>query len=97
MAKGKDKPAGKGHNRQGGIDNEKLRNVVERIEKLQEEKQAIQGDISDVFGEAKGNGFDVKALREIIKIRKQDTAEREEHETIVDTYKRALGMAPEFE
>lgn len=70
-----------------------LRAFIERIEKLAEEKQSIADDIKDVFAEAKGTGFDVKALREIIKLRRQDMAERQEHEAIVDLYKAALGMA----
>jgi len=71
---------------------DQLRAFIERIERLEEEKKAIADDIRDVFGEAKGNGFDVKALRAVIKLRKQDTDERREHETIVDTYLHALGM-----
>ena len=84
--------AGKGHNRVGGIAADDLRTIIARIEKPTDEKQAIQGDISDVYGEAKGRGFDVRALREIVKIRKLDASEREERETILDTYMHALGM-----
>lgn len=76
---------------------EQLRTIVQRIEKLNEEKDAITADIRDVYAEAKGNGFDVKALREIVRLRKQDAADREEHELILDTYRRALGMIPELE
>ncbi len=72
---------------------EQLQSIVERIERLSEEKQAITDDIKDVYAEAKGNGFDTKALRQIIKIRKQDRAEREEMEAIVTLYEQALGMA----
>jgi len=83
-----------GHN---SIAAEELRSIIQRIEKLTEEKQAIQGDITDVYGEAKGRGFDTRAIREIIKIRKMDSADREEREAILDVYKNALGMLPETE
>jgi len=69
-----------------------LKAIIERIEKLEEEKKAISDDIKDVYGEAKGNGFDVKALRTIIRMRKQDADERQEQETILETYLQALGM-----
>jgi uncharacterized protein (UPF0335 family) len=69
-----------------------LKTYIERIERLEEEKAAIAGDIKDVFGEAKGRGYDTKALREIIRDRKRDANELMEHETIVETYKAALGM-----
>jgi len=69
-----------------------LKAIIERIEKLEEEKKAISDDIKDVYGEAKGNGFDVKALRTIIRMRKQVADERQEQETILETYMQALGM-----
>jgi uncharacterized protein (UPF0335 family) len=69
-----------------------LKAVVERIERLEEEKKAIADDIRDVYAEAKGNGFDVKALRTIVRLRKQDKTERQEHEAILETYMHALGM-----
>ncbi|MGZ8299907.1 MAG: DUF2312 domain-containing protein [Rhodoplanes sp.] len=69
-----------------------LKAVVERIERLEEEKKAIADDIRDVYAEAKGNGYDVKALRTIIRLRKQDKTERQEHEAILETYMHALGM-----
>lgn len=69
-----------------------LKAFVERVERLEEEKKAIADDIRDVYAEAKSNGFDVKALRAIVRLRKQDTAERLEHEAIIDTYMHALGM-----
>ena len=69
-----------------------LKAFVERIERLEEEKKAIADDIRDVYAEAKGNGFDVKALRTIVRLRKQDADERREHETILETYMHALGM-----
>ncbi|MCS0497531.1 DUF2312 domain-containing protein [Ancylobacter mangrovi] len=71
---------------------DQLKAFIERIERLEEEKKAIADDIKDVFAEAKGNGFDTKALREILKIRKQDADQRAEHEAIVDLYMQALGM-----
>jgi uncharacterized protein (UPF0335 family) len=71
---------------------DQLKAFVERIEKLEEEKKAISDDIRDVFAEAKGNGFDVKALRAVIRLRKQDKDERAEQEAILDTYLHALGM-----
>jgi uncharacterized protein (UPF0335 family) len=69
-----------------------LKAFVERIERLEEEKKAIADDIKDVFAEAKGTGFDVKALRTIIRMRKQDKDERQEQEAILDLYLQALGM-----
>jgi len=69
-----------------------LKAFVERIERLEEEKKAIADDIRDVYAEAKGNGFDVKALRAIVRLRKQDKDERAEQETILQTYMLALGM-----
>ena len=69
-----------------------LKAFVERIERLEEEKRAIADDVRDVYAEAKANGFDSRALREIVRLRKQDVDERREHETIVETYMQALGM-----
>lgn len=69
-----------------------LKAIVERIERLEEEKKSLADEIRDVYAEAKGNGFDVKALRSIIRMRKQDTAERAEHQAIIDNYMSALGM-----
>lgn len=71
---------------------DQLKAIIERVERLEEEKKAISDDIKDVFAEAKGNGFDVKALRTIIRMRKQDADERAEQETILETYLQALGM-----
>jgi uncharacterized protein (UPF0335 family) len=71
---------------------DQLKAIVERIERLEEEKKATGDDIRDVYAEAKGNGFDVKALRAIIRLRKMDAGERAEHETILETYLQALGM-----
>ena len=69
-----------------------LKSVVERIERLEEEKKALSGDIKDVYAEAKANGFDTKALRKVVQLRKQDMAERREEEAILATYMAALGM-----
>lgn len=71
---------------------EQLRTIIERIERLEEEKKTIADEIKDVFSEAKANGFDTKAIKSIIKIRKKDEAERTEEEIILDTYMKALGM-----
>jgi uncharacterized protein (UPF0335 family) len=71
---------------------DQLKSIVERIERLEEEKKTISDDIRDIYAESKGNGFDVKALRTIIRLRKQDPNERQEQETILETYMRALGM-----
>jgi uncharacterized protein (UPF0335 family) len=71
---------------------DQLKAIIERIERLEEEKKTISDDIRDVYAEAKGNGFDTKALRTIIRMRKQDANERAEQETILETYMQALGM-----
>jgi uncharacterized protein (UPF0335 family) len=71
---------------------DQLKAIIERIERLEEEKKAISDDIRDVYAESKGNGYDVKALRTIVRLRKQDPNERQEQETIIETYMQALGM-----
>jgi uncharacterized protein (UPF0335 family) len=71
---------------------DQLKAFVERVEKLEEEKKAIADDIRDVYAEAKVNGFDVKALRSVVRLRKQDVNERKEQEAILETYLHALGM-----
>jgi len=71
---------------------QQLLSIIERIERLEEDKRAIVDDIKEIFDEAKGNGFDVKALRTIVRLRKQDKQMREEFEAILDTYMHALGM-----
>ena len=76
----------------GPIAADRLKSFVERIEKLEEERKAISGDIRDVYSEAKGVGYDVKTMRKIISIRKVDAAERDEQEQLLDVYKHALGM-----
>ncbi len=78
---------------ESGVAAEELKQFVERIEHLEEEKKAIADDIKDVFAELKGRGFDVKAIRSILRIRKQDHSERQEQEAILELYMTALGMA----
>jgi uncharacterized protein (UPF0335 family) len=70
-----------------------LKSFVERIERLEEEKKGIADDIRDVFAEAKGQGFDTKVMRQVIRLRKKDVAERQEEEALLDLYLHALGMA----
>ena len=76
----------------GGIAADRLRSIIERIERLEEERKALGSDIKDIYSEAKSAGFDVKILRQLIRIRKQEPAEVEEQETLLDIYRRALGM-----
>jgi uncharacterized protein (UPF0335 family) len=76
----------------GGIAADRLRSLVERIERLEEERKALGSDIKDIYAEAKSAGFDVKVLRQLIRIRKQEPADVEEQETLLDVYRRALGM-----
>jgi uncharacterized protein (UPF0335 family) len=71
-----------------------LRSLVERIERLEEEKKTIAGDIKEVYAEAKANGFDTKVLRKVISLRKKEPAELQEEEAMIDIYLAALGMAP---
>ena len=71
---------------------DQLKAIVERVERLEEEKKALSDDIRDVYAEAKGNGFDVKSLRVVVRLRKQDINERKEHEAVLETYLHALGM-----
>jgi len=76
----------------GGIAADRLRGIVERIERLEEERKALGSDIRDIYAEAKSAGFDVKVLRQLIRVRKQEPADVEEQETLLDVYRRALGM-----
>ena len=85
-------PAEKPDTKTGGIAADRLRSLVDRIERLEEERKALAGDIKDIYGEAKSAGFDVKVLRQLIRVRKQEPAEVAEQETLLDVYKRALGM-----
>ena len=73
---------------------DQIRAFIERIERLEEEKASIAGDIKEVYAEAKGNGFDTKVLRKVISLRKKDANEREEEEAMLDLYLQALGMLP---
>ena len=95
--------AGVGHNsgakpepakktKAGPVSADRLKSFVERIEKLTEEKQALQGDISDVYSEAKGVGYDTRTIKKIVAMRKQDAADREEQQTLLEVYCHALGM-----
>jgi uncharacterized protein (UPF0335 family) len=76
----------------GGIASERLQSFIDRVERMEEEKKNLMDDIKDVFAEAKATGFDVKILREILRLRKLDKADRQEQEHLLDLYKRALGM-----
>jgi uncharacterized protein (UPF0335 family) len=76
----------------GGVAHEQLRSVIERIERLEEEKAATSADIKEVYAEAKANGFDTATLRQVVRIRKQDKSERQEAESILELYLSALGM-----
>jgi uncharacterized protein (UPF0335 family) len=72
---------------------DQLKAFIERVERLEEEKKALADDIRDVYAEAKGSGYDVKALRTIVRLRKMETTERQEQQAVLDTYMHALGMA----
>jgi uncharacterized protein (UPF0335 family) len=85
-----DENPGVGHNSQ--IASDRLISLIERIENLNDEKKALSSDIKDIFAEAKSAGFDVKTMREIIKLRAMDEAEREEREHLRDLYLKALGI-----
>ena len=76
----------------GGIAADRLRSIIERIERLEQERKALADDVKDVFAEAKGAGFDPAVIRVLLKLRKQEPAEVEEQETLLDLYRRALGM-----
>ena len=74
------------------MNNNQIKTIVERIERLEEEKKTIADDVKDIYAEAKGNGFDVKALRAVIRRRKQDADDLKAHEEIIEVYLHALGM-----
>mgnify|MGYP004711417389 CR=1 FL=1 len=76
----------------GGIAVDRLRSIIERVERLEIERKALSGDIKDIFAEAKSAGFEVKILKQIIRLRKQEPADVEEQETLLDIYRKALGM-----
>jgi uncharacterized protein (UPF0335 family) len=82
--------AGPGHN--SAVPRDQLKSIIERVERLEEEKKATASDIRDLYAEAKGNGYDVKALRTIVRMRAQDADERRESEAVLETYLHALGM-----
>ncbi len=77
----------------GGIAAQRLRSFIERVERLEEEKAALAADIREVYAEAKGDGFDVKTMRQIVRIRKLDSSDRAEQEALLDLYKTALGLS----
>ena len=76
----------------GGVAGERLKSFIERVERLEEEKKALADDIRDVYSEAKANGFEVRVMRQIVKIRKMDKDDLDEQEALLETYMRALGM-----
>ncbi len=76
----------------GSIAAKRLRAFIERIERLEEEKAALAADIREVYAEAKGDGFDAKTMRLVVRLRKMDSAERQEQQTLLDLYKAALGL-----
>jgi uncharacterized protein (UPF0335 family) len=76
----------------GGIAADRLRSLIERIERLEEERKALGSDIKDIYAEAKSAGFDVAVIRQLIRIRKREPAQVEEEESLLDVYRRALGM-----
>jgi uncharacterized protein (UPF0335 family) len=76
----------------GGVAADRLRSFIERIERLEEEKAALSADIREVYAEAKSVGFDTKIMRQVVKLRKMEQADREEQESLLDTYMAALGM-----
>jgi uncharacterized protein (UPF0335 family) len=86
------KPVSEEEIKSGGIAVDRLRSLVDRIERLEEERKALSSDIKDIYAEAKSAGFDPKVLKQLIRIRKQEAAEVEEQETMLDIYRRALGM-----
>lgn len=80
----------------GGLAVDRLRSFIERAERLREEKKALENDLKEVFAEARATGFDVKAMKVILNERSADQGALDEHNTILDVYRRALGMVPDF-
>ncbi|HUL05873.1 MAG TPA: DUF2312 domain-containing protein [Candidatus Acidoferrum sp.] len=76
----------------GGIAADRLRSFIERIERLEEEKAGLTADIREVYAEAKGSGFDSKVMRLIVRLRKMDSADRQEQEALLEVYRRAIGL-----
>ena len=79
----------------GGIAGDRLRSFIERIERLEEEKKQLAGDIKEVYSEAKGTGFDTKIMRQLVRLRRMDQDDLDEQESLLDMYKRAIGMLPD--
>ena len=77
----------------GGVAGDRLKSFIERIERLEEEKAGLAGDNRDVYAEAKGEGYEVKVMRQIVRLRKMDKGDRDEQEELLDLYKAAIGMA----
>ncbi len=77
---------------QGGIAGEQLRSLIERVEHLEEERKATADDIREVYAEAKAAGFDIKVMRQVVRLRKLDSADRQEQEALLDLYRHAIGM-----
>lgn len=93
MTKKPEKTPGPGHNSDtGGIASDRLRSIVERVERLQEEIAALKSDQKDIFAEAKSAGFDTKVVRQVLRRRAMEPAEREEQDTLRDLYEKALGL-----
>ena len=83
--------------RAGGVAVDQLKSIISRVERLEEEKAGLAANLRDVFAEAKGGGWDVKAIRTVIKLRKMDANERQEQENVLDVYLHALNMIPDSE
>ena len=78
----------------GGIAGDRLKSFIERIERLEEERRTLSADLKEVYAEAKGTGFDTKIMRQIVRLRRMDKDDLDEQETLLDVYRRALGMLP---
>lgn len=79
----------------GGIAGGHLRSLIERIERLQEDRSAVNADIREVYAEGKAAGFDVKIMRQVVRLRRMEKADRDEQETLLELYRRAIGMDPD--
>lgn len=77
----------------GGVTAQQLKSIIERVEKLEEERRELGSDIREIYAEAKGNGYEPKVIRMIVRLRRMNSADRAEQEALLDTYKSALGMA----
>ena len=76
----------------GGVAGDRLKSFIERIERLEEEKAALAADVREIYAEAKGEGFDAKVMRQVVRLRKMDSTDREEQEAVLELYKQALGL-----